>query len=128
MTACLITLIFLGFGLMGWISGIIILIFLIIYICYVFASYYLAKNHNSVPSMATINFGDCKDTVENLDDNFLFSSSKKNLFPQKKKASNLISVDRNSLTPQFENEEKYDIFKFYFLIFIKIYVFNLLEK
>ena len=108
MAASLITLIFLGFGLLGWISGVIILIFLIVYACYVSASYYLAKNHKSIPTIATINFENCKETVENIDfdENYLLSSSRKNLVDKKRPNTNFISVDRNSLTPQNESDFK----------------------
>lgn len=103
-TASVITMIFLGFGLMGWISGVIILIFMVLYVAYVFSSYLLAKKNKDVPPKATINFDNCNGTIDNLDfDNkLLLSSSKKNLDNKKDTGVNFISVDRNSLTPNIK--------------------------
>jgi hypothetical protein len=90
---------------MGWISGVIILIFVILYVFYVVSSYYLSKGNKEIPPKATINFDNCKETIENLDfdENFMLSGSNRNSIENAKKKSNtkvnLISVDRNSLTP-----------------------------
>jgi hypothetical protein len=94
---------------MGWISGVIILIFLILYIFYVLSSYYLAKGNKEIPPKATINFDNCKDTIEDFDENYLFSGSNKSSKGNLKKGDtkvNLISVDRNSLTPNLNLEKK----------------------
>jgi hypothetical protein len=89
---------------MGWISGVIILIFMVLYACYVTTSYLLAKKNKKVPPKATFNFDNCNGTVDNLDfDNkLLISSSKNNLDQRKDTGVNFISVDRNSLTPNIK--------------------------
>ena len=98
---------------MGWISGVIIIIFVILYFFYVFSSYTLAKENTAIPPRATINFDNCKDTIENLDmdENYLFSGSNKKSTAHSKKNKdtkvNLISVDRNSLTPQTDINKRY---------------------
>lgn len=109
MAASVITLIFLGFGLMGWISGAIILIFAILYIVYVGFSYFLARNNDSTHPLATIDLDNCKDTIDNLDlhNSHLLSNAKITAGKKKESRLNLISVERNSLTPQIETDRKW---------------------
>lgn len=110
LSASLISLIFLGFGLAGWISGIVIVIFLVLYVGYVMTSYLLARSNTSLPPKATINFDICNGTIDNLDfDNkLLFSSNKEQpKVNTNQTGMNFISVDRNSLTPQIEKSKKW---------------------
>lgn len=106
-SASLITLVFLGFGLAGWISGVIILIFAVLYVIYVVASVILSRNSQLNHPLATLDLDQGKDTVENLDvhQGPLLAHSRMSA-PRKSPARlNLISVDRTSLTP-FESGRK----------------------
>ena len=107
MFATIITLIFLGSGLIGSISGLIIIIFVILYVAFVVSSYYLAKDNNDLPPKATIEIIDGKDTFDNLDEGILaqdedvqfHDSPKQDLFGFENYKVNVMSLERNSITP-----------------------------
>lgn len=67
MTACSICLVFLGFGLAGWINGLIMVILVLIYLVYLMLSIYLGRNNSKIPPKTQFNFTTGGGTVDNLD-------------------------------------------------------------
>ena len=104
-STCVIIISFLGFGLLGWISGTIIFIFTAFYVCYVIASYLLAKDDKRLPPMAILDISENEGTVDNLDlEGYAIKppQSEKGFGSFTKDGQykvNVISIERNSFTP-----------------------------
>lgn len=67
MTASLICLVFLAFGLAGWINGLIMIILIMIYLVYLVLSIYFGRNNSKIPPKAQFDFTTGAGTVDNLD-------------------------------------------------------------
>lgn len=98
-SACLISLIFLGFGLAGWISGAVTLIFFALYIAYFALSYYLALQDTTPKPGAFFSIREEHETIENIDIEEEGLKFRAKTQPKIQEVGEELVLERNSITP-----------------------------
>lgn len=99
LAACLVSLIFLSFGLAGWISGAVTIFFFALYIAYFILSYWLARGDPAPKPGAFFSIKEEQETIENID---IEEEGLKFRQPSDEKVNqigNELVLERNSITP-----------------------------